>query len=141
MRLLVVDDDGVSRKVACSIASRLGHEVTAAEGGPEAQALLESRAFDIVITDWVMPGVDGLDLCEWIRAHPDRPFTYVMLVTQRRRTDDVVTGILSGADDFISKPYAPAELKARLHAAERMVGVARSVCPSCYERSLRRRAG
>jgi DNA-binding response OmpR family regulator len=58
---------------------------------------------------------------------------YVVLVTQRNKTEDVVTGILAGADDFISKPYESAELKAHLYAAERLVALARAVCPSCYD--------
>ena len=133
MRILVVDDDGVSRKVAAQAAGRMGHEVVSASGGAEAWALLEREDFDVLLTDWIMPGFDGIDLCERVRERPHRRFVYLMLVTQRNKTEDIVTGILAGADDFISKPYEAAELKARLHAAERMVELARAVCPSCYD--------
>lgn len=133
MRILVVDDDGISRKVAAQAAGRMGHDVVTACGGEEAWKLLESEDYDVLLTDWIMPVVDGLDLCERVRARRGRPFIYVMLVTQRNKTEDVVTGILAGADDFISKPYEAAELKARLHAAERMVELSRAVCTACYE--------
>ena len=133
MRILVVDDDGISRKVAAQASGRMGHEVVTASGGAEAWALLEKEDFDVLLTDWIMPSVDGLELCERVRAREHRRFIYVMLVTQRNKTEDVVTGILAGADDFISKPYEAAELKARLHAAERMVELSRAVCPGCYE--------
>ena len=136
MRILVVDDDGISRKVAAQAAGRMGHEVVTASGGEEAWRLLEAEDFDVLLTDWIMPVVDGLDLCERVRARTGRPFLYVMLVTQRNKTEDVVTGILAGADDFISKPYEAAELKARLHAAERLVGVSRAICPACYEKRV-----
>lgn len=136
MRILVVDDDGISRKVAAQAAGRMGHEVVTASGGEEAWRLLESEDFDVLLTDWIMPVVDGLDLCERVRSREGRPFLYVMLVTQRNKTEDVVTGILAGADDFISKPYEAAELKARLHAAERLVGVSRAICPACYEKRV-----
>jgi len=137
MRILVVDDDGTSRKVAAQAAGRMGHEVVTASGGAEAWALMEQEDFDVLLTDWIMPGLDGIDLCERVREVQHRQFVYVMLVTQRNKTEDIVTGILAGADDFISKPYGAAELRARLYAAERMVGLARAVCPSCYDSRVR----
>lgn len=127
MRILIVDDDPVARRILQDAVGGLGHDVTLAEDGREAWALVQREPIDILMTDWVMPEMDGLELCRRVRAREDAPFTYVMLVTQRSATDDVVAGIMDGADDFLTKPYERAELRARLHAAERVVELERSL--------------
>ncbi len=127
MRILIVDDDPVARRILESAIAGMGHEVATAEDGKEAWALLRNNPVDVLMTDWVMPEVDGLELCRRVRAHEGHPFTYVMLVTTRSSTEDVVAGIMAGANDFLAKPCDRAELRARLHAAQRVVELERSL--------------
>ncbi len=134
MRVLVAEDDGVARRYVLAAIGRLGHEVETATNGKEAWALHEARPFDIVITDWMMPEMDGLELCRRIEASRARHFTYIVLVTCRDKPEDLTAGILAGADDFLAKPFRRDELRARLYAGSRMVRLARSLCPHCLEK-------
>lgn len=123
MRIIVVDDDP---SVAMSLEGclrLLGYDVTVAHDGHEAQALLRTGDFRIVITDWEMPGMDGLSLCQWIRERRLGPYVYVILLTGRGERSDLIEGLSAGADDFITKPFDPNVLRVRLRAAERIVGL------------------
>lgn len=133
MRVLIADDEGVARRVAEKALEGMGHEVVAVCDGAEAWALLEREPFDVLISDWMMPEMDGIELCRRVRAREEAPFCYVMLVTRRSKTDDVVRGIMGGADDFMSKPFDRAELRARLHAAERVVSLERSLVAKVHD--------
>jgi sigma-B regulation protein RsbU (phosphoserine phosphatase) len=118
---LVVEDDGFERLRLATLLERRGYRVTTAVDGAEALAMLARRSFDVVITDWQLPAVSGLDLCRALR-HTDpaeRPFT--MLVTARDGVDDLVEGLEAGADEFLSKPYRAEELTARLHSGQRLL--------------------
>ena len=127
MRILIVDDDPVARRILEEAMAGLGHTVLSAIDGAAAWTLLQQEPVDILMTDWVMPEMDGLELCRRVRAREDAPFTYVMLVSTRSTTEDVVAGIMAGANDFLTKPYERAELRARLHAAQRVVELERSL--------------
>ena len=127
MRILIADDDTVTQRVLQDTVTAIGHDVTLATDGLEAWKLIESESFDVVISDWVMPEIDGLELCRRLRAREHEPFCYVMLVTSKSTTEDIVRGIMAGANDFMTKPFDRAELHARLHAAERVVGLERSL--------------
>ncbi len=127
MKVLIVDDDPVARRVLEEAMGGLGHEVCVACDGDEAWERLQREPVDVLITDWVMPTLDGIELCKRVRAREDAGFTYVMLVTSRSEADDVVAGIMAGADDFLTKPYERAVLRARLHAAARVVELERSL--------------
>jgi DNA-binding response OmpR family regulator len=127
MRILIADDDAVSRRILEDAVAGLGHEVTVVEDGDAAWAQLGEGVYEVLISDWVMPGVDGPELCRRVRAREDAPYTFAMLVSQRGTHDDIVTGIMAGADDFIAKPFDRAEMRARLHAAERTVRLERSL--------------
>jgi len=131
MRVLVAEDDGVARRYVLAAIGRLGHDVETATNGKEAWALHQANPFDIVITDWMMPEMDGLELCRRLDADRTNHFTYIVLVTCRDKAEDLTAGILAGADDFLAKPFRREELRARLYAGSRMVRLTRSLCPQC----------
>ncbi len=122
MKILIVDDELVSRKTMERLLQRLGHETVVAKDGMEALEIWEKEKYRMVITDWMMPQMDGLDLCRRIRAAEGSQYTYLIMVTSRNETEDVVTGMDAGADDFISKPFAKGEVAVRVRAGERILG-------------------
>lgn len=122
MRILVAEDDPVSRRFLERRLEKWGYEVICAEDGDEAWAALASEdAPRLAILDWMMPGMDGLDICRALRADTRGPYTYVILVTGRDRREDVLEGLGSGADDYLTKPVDIEQLEVRLRAARRIV--------------------
>ena len=114
MTILVVEDDEDSSYLLVRLLKSLGHEVVAAADGAQAWSLLQSRRVNLVLCDWMMPGLDGLELCRRIRAMSDRPYTYVVVVTARGGQEDRLEALAAGADDFLTKPLDTRELVARL---------------------------
>lgn len=133
MRVLIAEDDPVSRRVLEDAVSAAGHEVTLAFDGLAAWERMQGESFDLVISDWVMPKMDGLELCRLVRAREAAPFCHVMLLTARSATEDIVEGIMAGANDFVTKPFDRAVLTARLHAAERVIDLERSLAARVTE--------
>ena len=127
MRILVAEDDPASRAVLRATLVRLGHDVLEASDGIEALAVLEREPVPVLITDWVMPDLSGLDLCRAIRETPRPAYTYVILLTGRTGRDSYLEGMRAGADDFIEKPFDADQLAARLIVAERILGRERHV--------------
>lgn len=127
MRVLAVEDDPVSRRILTVVLERLGHEVLAANNGLEGWDRFQTEPVDAVITDWMMPEVDGLELTRRIRAHSKDRYTYVLLLTALTGRDRYLDGMMAGADDFVSKPVDREELHARLRVAERILGLQREV--------------
>lgn len=123
MRVLVADDDLVSRLMLQGAVEGLGHECVVAEDGDEAWRLFVERPSDVLITDRVMPGMDGLELCRRIRAAPDESYTYIILATVLSERYDVVNGMEAGADDYLTKPLNPFDLATRLIAAKRVTSL------------------
>jgi putative two-component system response regulator len=123
MRVIVVDDDPSVVIALEGCLQALGYEVAVAGNGGEAMDLLRADDYRIVITDWEMPEVNGLDLCHWIRERKLGPYVYILLLTSRDKRSDLIEGLSAGADDFITKPFEPNELRVRLRAAERIVGL------------------
>ncbi len=121
MKILVVDDDDIALSVAQEILEKEHHQVELAENGEVALEILRSREFQIVISDWNMPKITGIDLCRTLRAIPTPGYVYFILVTSRSSKEDMLQGLTEGADDFISKPFEPAELLVRVRTAERML--------------------
>ena len=121
MRILVVDDDAATRFLFTSRLGSWGNQVKAAANGREAWELLTQDHFDLVISDWNMPEIDGLELCRLIRNSVDAPYRYVILCTGKDQRADFITGMDAGADDFMVKPVDTGELRARLRAAERIL--------------------
>jgi diguanylate cyclase (GGDEF)-like protein len=121
--ILVVEDDPVSRRVLEKSLTKSGMKVATAENGREALDLLQKTFFSIVITDWMMPELDGLELCRRIRRMEWPSYVFIILLTARGEVDDIITGLDAGADDYLTKPFNQAELKARLGAGTRILGL------------------
>ncbi len=127
MLVLVADDDTSCRLVARAAVQQLGHECLAAEDGQQAWDLLTERAVDVLITDWMMPGLDGPELCRRVRSADDQGYTYIVIATARSERDDIIAGMQAGADDFLSKPLDPFDVRTRLIAAARVTALHRQI--------------
>jgi putative two-component system response regulator len=103
--------------------TRSGHEVVTAENGHEALAILRNGSCRLVISDWEMPEMDGIALCRAIRSEDMLGYVYVILLTGHDLPEEKVEGLSAGADDFVAKPFDPAELLARVHTAERILAL------------------
>ena len=124
-RALVVDDSRAHVTLMSNILRRWGYEVTAATTAREALGILDSGGIDLVLSDWVMPEMTGLDLCRRIRARGGEDYVYVILLTSKSARADVAEGLAAGADDFLSKPISSQELRARISAGERLLAMQR----------------
>ncbi|TFG36726.1 MAG: response regulator [Nitrospirales bacterium] len=123
MKILIVDDEVVSLTKMDRLLQRLGYETLVATDGAEGWKIWKEERVRIVITDWMMPGIDGLELCSRIKNAEGSRYTYVIMVTQKENTHDIVTAMDAGADDFITKPYVKAELAVRIRAGERVLSL------------------
>ncbi len=121
MDILVIDDELVSRTLLGQIISDLGNKVTIAKDGEEGWQVWNNERPSIVITDWVMPNLNGIDLCAKIRQNEGGHYTYIIIVTSKINTEDLVEAIDAGADDFLSKPYVREELAVRIRAGKRIL--------------------
>jgi two-component system, cell cycle response regulator len=122
MKVLIADDDAISRRILSASLARQGHDVEVAVDGARAWARLErADPPDLVIVDWQMPGLDGLEICRKLRERDARPYVYVILVTSSGSVHDAAEGLEAGADDFIAKPFDAEELRARVRAAQRLI--------------------
>ena len=122
MKILIVDDEPIVRRLLETSLADWGYEVLPASGGEEAWAILQrDDAPSLAILDWTMPGLDGLALCRRVRglSKPRKP--YLIFVTAKARTQDIVTGLEAGADDYIVKPFNREELRARVRVGFRML--------------------
>lgn len=126
MQILVVDDEPIARTLLLRLLQAGGHRVVAAEDGEEGWRILQQAHFSVVITDWLMPGLDGLELCRRLRAQRGSPYAYVILLTAKEDRSSL-RGMEAGADDFMSKPVDGDTLRARLTVAERVLGLERTV--------------
>jgi sigma-B regulation protein RsbU (phosphoserine phosphatase) len=125
MRILVVEDDSMQRLILVSLLTRHGHDVIAVSDGIGAWEELERNSFNIVFTDWMMPGMSGLELIRKIRAVGFGRYVYAIVCTSRSSRADLVEGLRSGADDYIEKPIHEDELLVRLAAGERVIDLER----------------
>ncbi|GAB4098256.1 GGDEF domain-containing response regulator [Sinomonas halotolerans] len=123
MRVLVVDDDPGSRLVAQAAVERPGHECLVADDGDSAWEMFQRYEPHVVVTDLVMPGMDGLELCRAIRAHGQEAYTYLMVLTSFNAREDVLAGLEAGADDYVAKPLDPFVLHSRLLVAQRVTSL------------------
>lgn len=123
MRVLVVEDDCVSAAFLRETLTSFGYDVTVATNGREAFSLLRTGEFHLVVCDWEMPEMSGDELCRQVRARQWNSYIYIVLVTFFDGIDRVVEGLRAGADDFLSKPYHPDELRVRLRAGERILSL------------------
>lgn len=122
MRILVAEDDPVSRRLLETRLSRWGYQTTSTSNGEEAWSCLQQEdAPHLVILDWMMPGMDGIEVCRNVRARGGEPYTYIILLTAKDSKDDVIRGLEAGADDYLTKPVNAHELEVRLRAGRRIV--------------------
>ncbi|MBN2807940.1 MAG: SpoIIE family protein phosphatase [Deltaproteobacteria bacterium] len=127
MKILIAEDERVSRRLLESRLKKWGYEVTAAEDGREAWNIFQKEHFPMVITDWMMPEMDGLELLRRIRACERPGYVYTILLTARTEKEDILAGMESGADDFVTKPFDKDELMARLKVGLRITDLERDL--------------
>jgi two-component system cell cycle response regulator len=122
MRVLIADDDPVALLLLESVLEDWGYEVVSESDGARAwERLREADAPPLAILDWMMPGMDGVDVCRKVRQESEAAYVYLILLTGKARSQDIVLGMDSGADDYVSKPFEENELKVRLRAGRRIV--------------------
>lgn len=120
MKVLIADDSAVPRMILERLLASLGHETATAADGTEAWAQFQAFEPDVVLSDWLMPGMDGIELCGRIRAHGAERYTYFVLLTAMTEVEHAITAMSGGADDFMVKPLDRTALEAALIAARRV---------------------
>jgi len=122
MRILIADDDFTSRSILAGLLVKHGYEVVMTSNGVEACAVMQRPdAPRLVILDWIMPELDGIEVCRRLRALPLDPPPYILMLTARDQKADIVSGLDAGANDYLPKPPNPEELRARVGVGRRMV--------------------
>lgn len=127
MKTLIADDDEITRLLLSSTLRKLGHEVQEARDGGEAWEASQHGEFPLIISDWMMPDLDGLEFCRRLRAEERGAYTYVILLTSRAGKTNYLEAMNAGADDFITKPFENETLAARVRVAERILGLHESL--------------
>ncbi len=134
MRILIAEDDDVSRRVLQLTLAASGHEVVATKNGVEALAVFESEAAPpLWILDWMMPDLDGVEVCRRVRAVPSDTPAYIILLTAKADKSNIVEGLGAGANDYITKPFDRQELKARVQVGETVVNLQQSLAARVRE--------
>ena len=128
--VLVVDDDPHARVALCAAVTRLGHHCRVAASGLEALAAHAEQRADVIVSDWTMPGIDGMELCRRARASDAGTYTYLLFVSGHARKRDFVEAVRAGADDYLPKPIDLDDLEARLIGAARIVRAYRQLAKS-----------
>lgn len=123
MRVLIAEDDAVSRLTLRRSIEQFGHEVLVATDGTDAWELYRRHEVDVIVSDWLMPGMDGLDLCRRVRASQRETYTYFMLLTSLEGKQHFMQGMQAGADDYLTKPLDREELRVRLQVASRVTSL------------------
>ncbi|MGI5878984.1 MAG: GGDEF domain-containing protein [Syntrophomonadaceae bacterium] len=128
MKVLVADDDQITRKVVRALLNKWGYEAVEAEDGDQAwQILQQDDAPRLILADWIMPGIDGPELCRRLRIRSDSSYHYIILLTSRDSKEDIVGGLNAGADDYITKPFMTQELEVRLRIGVRILELQQSL--------------
>lgn len=123
MKTLIADDDAITRLLLSSALAKLGHEVHEAVHGREAWNAWQAGGFSLIISDWTMPDLDGLELCRHIRAAQRTDYPYIILLTSRSGKTNYLEAMTAGADDFVTKPFEKDDFTARVRVAERILGL------------------
>lgn len=144
MNILIAEDDATSCVLLRKLLEKWGHNVASAENGRVALDVYQTRDFRVVISDWSMPEMDGVELCQAIRSCGRKDYCYFILLTARSEKENLISGLDAGADDYLVKPVHPEELRARLKVAERILAMQsdlrqlREILPICaWCKSLR----
>ena len=135
MKILIAEDDKISRRILQMNLTTAGHEVIVTEDGAAAWAILESDDSPpkLAVIDWMMPKMDGLEICRRARRQPTTTPTYIILLTAKAQKADVVTGLEAGANDYILKPYNRDELCARVRVGETVVNLRQNLAARVEE--------
>ena len=124
MKILIAEDEMVSRRLLETFLRKWGYAVVTVAKGDDAWALLEAEEPPrLAILDWMMPGIEGVEICRRVRERSERPYTYMILLTARGHKQSLLAGLKAGADDYLSKPFDAEELRARLQVGERILKV------------------
>lgn len=119
--VLIAEDNIVSRRLLEKTLVKTGFEVVSVDNGRKALQLFQKEFFPILLTDWMMPEMDGLELCKAIRKQETQGYVFIILLTSMDSKDDIIAGLESGADDYLTKPFNKAELLARLNTGKRIL--------------------
>jgi len=139
MRILIAEDSPVEHEILKDLLESRGYEVISAYDGEEAWSILQSEgAPQLALLDWMMPGLDGPQVCREVRARGNEPYTYLILITSLHDKAATVAGLDAGADDYLTKPYDAGELQSRLRAGERILNLQQQLIEAREE--LRRQA-
>ena len=123
MNILIAEDDQVTRELLKNKIEQWGYNVQTAENGQQAWNIIVRNNVDIVVSDWLMPVMDGLELCRQIRNMETSHYIYLIIVSSQDTRKDIVLGLSCGLDDFIVKPFNMEELKVRIEIGARIVGL------------------
>ncbi|WP_264211808.1 PP2C family protein-serine/threonine phosphatase [Leisingera thetidis] len=126
-RVLVVDDSRLQRRILVASLKKWGFEVVEAESGEAAMEICRGETPDLILSDWMMPGMNGLDFCRAFRARSSEDYAYFILLTSKSEKNEVAEGLDAGADDFLTKPVSSDELRARISAGERILRMQREL--------------
>ena len=121
MRVLAAEDNPVFQSMLKTMLTRWGYEAVMARDGTEAWNILESDAPRLAVLDWMMPGIDGVEICRKIRSANREPYVYILLLTARTESQDLIEGMDAGADDYLTKPFNAHELRVRIRAGRRIL--------------------
>ena len=134
MRVLIAEDDPLSARLLQATLQGWGYEpVMTADGLQAWEALRDTEESQLAILDWMMPELDGIEVCRRVRAGPSSDHTYLLLVTARDEKGDVIAGLEAGANDYVTKPYDRDELRARIHVGERVLELQRALASRVRE--------
>jgi diguanylate cyclase (GGDEF)-like protein len=125
--ILVAEDNQSSRRLLEKTLAKAGYDVLAVENGRQALEAIDRKFFPLVLTDWMMPELNGLELCKAIRKRSGQGYVFIILLTARDSKCDIVTGLEAGADDYLTKPFSRSELIARLNCGVRILELERSL--------------
>jgi phosphoserine phosphatase RsbU/P len=124
MRILIAEDDDISRILLEAILRKWGYEVVVTSDGTQAWNVLQTAdAPPLAILDWMMPGLDGIEICRKVRARQTGSYTYLIILSAKGTKEAVVMGLEAGADDYLDKPFNHGELQARIKVGERIIAL------------------
>ena len=127
MKILIAEDVEISKKMLQTVLIKEGHAIAAVEDGAKALEAIQKSIPDMLITDWMMPELDGLELCRRVRASHLPGYVYIIILTALTEKQKITEGLNAGADDYVTKPYDRTELLARVKAGERVIQLERSL--------------
>jgi DNA-binding response OmpR family regulator len=142
MKILIAEDDPVNRHILHTNLIKWEHEVVVTTDGAEAWEIFQKEdAPSLAILDWMMPEIDGVDLCRRVRQLPHGQLAYIILLTAKTEKNDIVEGLSAGANDYVSKPFSAEELQARIRVGQRVVDLQNRLIEAERNRVLTQAAG